>query len=367
MTSENSPSPNKVFEALRWLRLVLVALAIGFTAWFFFAVYTERNGGESTDRIGNSADDSKRLRTEVRSWFRKTFPESAARADERYGFFEYEAAEIAVSNQWVFLAHGLDEPGNLWADLAPELADEGYRVFEFRYPNDQPIHESSQFFDEQLMALLETESSGRSPEEVHLMGHSMGGLVLRNFLTHPDLMAARAMASLPTIRSFIQIATPNHGSWLSTYRFPVELRDHLFKDYGVDAVLGMIWDGAGEAQIDLKPESAFLAALNSRPFPKAIHWVGIAGTGSPVDLNSFQTSSWFKDTILAESAGDLNTTFPELFKGTGDGCVSIESLQCPEMDAVHFVDATHRTVVRDSSGQMPPAIPIILQVLQDLN
>lgn len=363
MTPENSPNSNKIPKAVRWLRLVLVILACGFTLWFFYAVYSERNGGGSTDRIGNTADDSKRLRTEVRTWFRKTFPESAARADERYGFFEYESSETQSSGRWVFLAHGLDEPGNLWADLAPVLADERYRVFEFRYPNDQPIHESSQFFDEQLSALLETEIATR-PEQIHLMGHSMGGLVLRNYITHPDLLPR---SPIPAIRSLMQIATPNHGSWLSTYRFPVELRDHLFKDYGVDAVLGMIWDGAGEAQIDLKPESEFLENLNNRTFPENIYWLGVAGTGSPVDLGSFQSSSWFKDTKLAQSAGELNETFPELFKGTGDGCVSIESLRCTDMNAIYFVDGTHRSVVRDSSGKTPPSIPIILETLSALN
>ena len=347
---------------MKWFRPLWVLGALVFSGWFCYAVFVERNGGNSTERIGNSANDSKRLRTEVRTWFRKTFPESAARADARYGMFEFLEFETKSSNQWVFLAHGLDEPGNLWADLAPKLDEQHFRVFEFRYPNDQPIHESSGFFQKEFSELLKATDSSEKPEEIHLIAHSMGGLVLRNYLTHPDFEVLPASVR-SKIKSFIQVATPNHGSWLASYRFPVELRDHMFKDYGLDAILGMIWDGAGEAQIDLKPESRFLEELNNRSFPTSIHWVGIAGTGSPVDLEKFRASSWLNNSKLATSANELTQTFPELFKGTGDGCVSIASLRCPDMDEIHFVDATHRSIVRDDRSELPPAIPIALEVL----
>ena len=357
-STESKPFP----QALKWFRPLLVLFACGFSLWFFYAVYAERNDGKRTERIGNSADDSKRLRTEVRTWFKKTFPESAARADERFGFFEFDGAGGEPSGDWVFLAHGLDEPGNLWANLAPALVDGGFRVFDFRYPNDQPIHESSAFFHRQLDDLLAATRSSEPAEKIHLIAHSMGGLVLRNYLTHPEFQKAASIEK-PPIKNFIQLATPNHGSWLASYRLPVELRDHLFKNYGLDALLGMIWDGAGEAQIDLTPESKFLEQLNSRSFPESVYWVGMAGTGSPVDLNGFQTSSWAKKMKLTETVEDLNVSFPELFKGTGDGCVSIESLRCDGMDEVHYLDATHRSIVRDKRVAMPPSIPIVLEIL----
>jgi len=186
MNPKSSPVSLKMSQLRKWFRPILALFALGFSVWFFYSVYVERNGGNDTERIGNSADDSKRLRTEVRTWFRKTFPESAARADEQFGFFEFEASEQVDSKKWVLLAHGLDEPGNLWADLAPALVGQGYRVLEFRYPNDQPIHESSVFFRDELTSFLKSTSETDYPEEVHLIAHSMGGLVLRNFITHPD-------------------------------------------------------------------------------------------------------------------------------------------------------------------------------------
>ena len=168
MNFNASSHSDKIRVIKKWTKPVLILGALGFSLWFFYAVYSERNDGNSTDRIGNSSDTSKELRTEVRSWFRKTFPKSAARASGKYGMFEFEGVDLAEpQSKWVFLAHGLDEPGNLWADLAPALAKEGFRVFEFRYPNDQPVHESSQFFMLQLKELLDSTEKNLYPEGIN--------------------------------------------------------------------------------------------------------------------------------------------------------------------------------------------------------
>ena len=330
--------------------------------WFLVAVFNEKKTGSTTEQLVASTEASMRLRTEVRSWFRKTFPESAARASEKFGFFEMDRAGFPVTNEdWVILAHGLDEPGNLWANLGPALGEAGYNVLEFRYPNDQPVDESSELLNAALADLIETDSSMGG---FHLIGHSMGGLVLRNLITHPDLLPAASWSDAHPVKTLIQLGTPNHGSWLANYRLPVELRDHLFKDYGMDAILGMVWDGAGEAQLDLKPESPFLQRLNGRPFPEGIYWVGVAGTGSPVALPSLQGWADALQEPLNESVDKIQETFPEVFKGSGDGVVSIESLQCDEMNEIHYVDAHHRNMVRDPHVEIPPAIPIIMGVLE---
>jgi pimeloyl-ACP methyl ester carboxylesterase len=361
----NSSHAQKVRVLSRWMKPLLVVASLAFCSWFFYSVYEQRNGGSSTEDIGISGENSKRLRTEVRSWFRQTFPASAARADENFGIFEFDRGDLPVTrSEWVLLAHGLDEPGNLWANLAPALVDDGYRVMEFRYPNDQPIQESSLLLKAQTELLLSDDGLKAPPSGIHLVGHSMGGLVFRNFVTHPELLPTCSWTIHTSVLSLVQLGTPNHGSWLATYRLPVELRDHLFKDFGLDAILGMVWDGAGEAQIDIKPESVFLKNLNSRTFPKSIYWVGVAGIGSPVNLQQVQSWSGWKGSAFSGSLNDLQNTFPELFLGTGDGCVSVDSLKCEDMDAVFFVDATHRSMVRDSRNDLPPAIPIVLEVLE---
>lgn len=346
----------------RRIKPILVVGSLAFVFWFLVAVLKEKQDGATTDQLVTNSETSLRLRSQVRQWFRKTFPESAARSDEKFGFFEMEREEQPITHSsWVVLAHGLDEPGNLWADLGPALAENGFNVLEFRYPNDQPVHQSSLFLAEQLAGLIESEPS---IDGLHLIGHSMGGLVLRNFITHPNMLPQAAWKEKVPVKTLIQLGTPNHGSWLATYRLPVELRDHLFKDYGMDAILGMIWDGAGEAQIDLKPESSFLKQLNERPFPKDIYWVGVAGTGSPVGLPKVQGWADSLNIPLNESIENIQATFPELFKGSGDGVVSIDSLRCEEMNEVFLVDAHHRDMVRNPKVDEPPAIPIVIEVLR---
>jgi len=356
-----SPS-EKARTIKRRVKPFLVIGSLVFVLWFLIAVFKEKQGGATSDDLVANSETSMRLRSEVRNWFRKTFPESAARADQKFGFFEMERDGLPISqSSWVVLVHGLDEPGDLWADLGPSLAEKGFNVLEFRYPNDQPVHESSVFFDEQLAGLIDSEPL---IDGLHLIGHSMGGLVLRNFITHPDLLPQAAWKEKAPVKTLIQLGTPNHGSWLATYRLPVELRDHLYKDYGMDAMLGMIWDGAGEAQLDLQPESIFLKQLNERPFPENIYWVGVAGTGSPVGLPKVQ--GWV-DSLkipLNESIEKIQATFPELFNGSGDGVVSIDSLRCDGMNEVFYVDAHHRNMVRNPNIDEPPALPIVLAVLQ---
>lgn len=362
----NKKQSRKAGTAAIVLRAILVLAALMFCGWFFYAVYTERNHGASPEGMGASAKTSVRLREDARNWFREIFPASAARAAGSFGIFPYgRTADSEGFGDWILLVHGLDEPGDIWTDLAPELDERGYRVMEFRYPNDQGIGESSVFLADQLESLLSLERES-APASIHLIGHSMGGLVLRDFLTNPDLYPRATWKTRSPVKSLVQIATPNHGSWLATYRLPAELRDHLFKDFGPDALLNMIWDGTGVAQIDLKPGSGFLTSLNARSFPEDIYWVGIAGTGSPVDLALIKEGLAGKFETVSDSAHKLNETFPELFKGTGDGCVSVESLRCADMDEVFLVDGTHRNLLRKPRGPKPPAVPIVLRLLAEL-
>ena len=360
--SRKSTTSTKLSTLQSWLRPLLVLAAVCFSVWFFFQVQSEHKNEGADLGIGQSAESSKRIRGEVRNWFRKAFPNSAARGDERFGFFEMEQGEDSVSqSDWVILAHGIDEPGGIWNDLVPDLITKGYRVLEMRYPNDQPIHESARLLKQEFELLYANEGL---PDGVHLVGHSMGGLVFREFITHPDLLPSSTWSDLSLVKTLIQLGTPNHGSWLASYRWPIELRDHLFKNNGKDALLAMIWDGAGEAQIDLKPGSTFLTELNERPFPSSIYWVGVAGTGSPANLAPIRDWSGWKHTKLPGALGDIQGAFPELFAGTGDGAVSVDSLECEEMDEVHFVDAHHRNMVLNPRVETPPAIPIVLAVLE---
>ena len=87
------------------------------------------------------------------------------------------------------------------------------------------------------------------------------------------------------------VGTPNHGSQLARFRVFAEMRDHLARLTIGEAVwLGAIFDGAGEAKIDLLPGSLFLTELNARPHPEGVDQLIIAGMISP--WNEGDISRW---------------------------------------------------------------------------
>jgi len=298
-----------------------------------------------------------------RSWVYAKFPDAAERGAAQFGFFAYgEEALAEDAPDWVILAHGLDEPGGIWANLAPELADAGYAVFEFRYPNDQAVSASADF----LAASLAELTAGKSPERIALVGHSMGGLVLREFLSSDRYLDFRETGGAP-VTQLLQVATPNHGSWLAKLRFPLEFRDQFTKDLPMrDRFIAFFWDGTGEAKDDLSPGSDFLTALNSRSLPEGVFWGCMAGTGSPFDMNQWlERNERWKTAKLHEVLEHWEEGIPELVAGKGDGAVRLDSAYCEEMDEFVTAPKTHRDLLCADlpEGEFPPAVPWVLAML----
>ena len=134
---KNMPPSEKARTIKRWVKPIFVVGSLAFVLWFLIAVLKEKQNDATTNQLMTNAETSLLVRSQIRNWFRKTFPESAARADDKFGFLEMDRGELPITQfSWVVLAHGLDEPGNLWADLGPALAENGFNVLEFRYPND---------------------------------------------------------------------------------------------------------------------------------------------------------------------------------------------------------------------------------------
>ncbi|MGB3648623.1 MAG: alpha/beta fold hydrolase, partial [Desulfobulbales bacterium] len=222
------------------------------------------------------------------------FPEKAAEFSQTFGLFLFEKdrelpqGEI-LARKTVVLIHGLDDPGKVWQNLAPELAKELYNVLLMEYPNDQPVVESSQLFFKEL---LELKKFGIN--RISIVAHSMGGLVSREVLTSPEFEYHRSINKnlVPEVVKFIMVGTPNHGSQMARFRLFGEVRDHIARlSKGETTWQGAILDGAGEAKIDLLPESQFLTELNRRPHPE-IDMLIIAGITSPWqedDINGMVT------------------------------------------------------------------------------
>jgi pimeloyl-ACP methyl ester carboxylesterase len=215
----------------------------------------------------------------------------------------------------------------------PALDAAGFDTWEFRYPNDQGIDRSADLLAASWQNLP-------ADQPLVLVGHSMGGLVIRDFVTrwrHP-------VETLPgtdgaPVLGVILAGPPNLGSNWAQLRVLLELRDQWAtgRQSGF-APLGGLQDGTGAAKIDLQPGSRFLTELNARPWPQAVQLRIIGG-------------------VLKPSAPAL-----------GDGVVATNSLTIAGASPPILVTASHRGMLSRlfASDAEPPAIPVIMTLLEEL-
>jgi pimeloyl-ACP methyl ester carboxylesterase len=270
----------------------------------------------------------------IKGWLEKTFPAAEAQVAATHGLTPYQqkTGVQGDTHRNVILIHGLDEPGRVWLNLAPALAEKGFSVWQFTYPNDQDIRASSRFLFQCLGA------AGWLPSDpVALVCHSMGGLVARQMLTDPEIGYAGAAdrARVPQISHLIMIGTPNHGAGLARFRVVMEVREQILnRIHGYGHWLQGVYDGDGAAAAQLLPDSEFLNRLNARPHPEKVSMAVIAGILSP----------WLPP---------------------GDGLVSLSSARLDTL-ALYTVPGNHLSMVRNmtaSSKRVPPAVPLVIRLL----
>jgi pimeloyl-ACP methyl ester carboxylesterase len=309
-------------------------------------------------------DKQKELRGGIRRAAEEAFPEDAAAVAASYGLMllgEDLDTGLALDALSVVLIHGLDDPGKVWRSLTPVLQDQGLNVWRFRYPNDQSIVESSGFLLQELENLSE-----QGVEEVALVAHSMGGLVARETLTSPELGygAAATRGETPRVVGLVLVATPNHGAELARFGVFGELRDQWVRVLeGRAELLGGILDGVGEARLDLLPGSPFLTTLNARPHPLGVRMLIIAGDICP----------WSQEELVEmgseASLGKVESALMRILCETvGDGLVPVSSTR---LDGIphEIVHGTHLSVIRnvmEGSTRLPPAIPLVLDFLHEI-
>jgi pimeloyl-ACP methyl ester carboxylesterase len=318
-------------------------------------------------------EEEKELRRQLRETVKETFPEQTAEFSKTFGLFFFETDReahrgAAADRKSVVLVHGLDDPGQVWQNLAPELVKEDFNVWLMHYPNDQPIVESARLFFDELQPLKQN-----GIDRISIVAHSMGGLVSREMLTRPEIgyNASSKNRRVPEVLELIMVGTPNHGSQLARLRVFTELRDQWVRlTKGEANWLAGILDGAGEAKIDLLPGSHFLTELNARPHPEGVDMLIIAGVTSP--WNETDINRWVSDLRQKVSedrqewVDELGKNMIALTRGLGDGLVTVESTRLAGVPH-RTVDGTHLSMIRNitsDSRRIPPAVPIIVERLK---
>jgi len=318
-------------------------------------------------------EEEKALRSQLRVSVKDNFPEQSAEFLQTFGLFPFvadrDSSSEGIQNQRaVVLVHGLDDPGKVWQNLAPELVKQDFNVWLMHYPNDQPIVESTLMFFEELKQLKPL-----GIRRIAIVAHSMGGLVSRELLTRPEIGYNRSAKTgqVPEVAMLIMVATPNHGSQMARFRVFAGMRDHLVRlTKGEAAWLGAILDGAGEAKIDLLPGSRFLTELNARPHPEGVEQLVIAGIVSPWDERDI--NHWVEN-INPNGSDDWKKQVDALGKymismthGLGDGLVTVESTRLKGVPH-RTVAGSHLSMIRNittTSQRDPPAVPMIVDRLK---
>jgi pimeloyl-ACP methyl ester carboxylesterase len=317
-------------------------------------------------------EEEKALRSQLRHAIKKKFPERSTAFLQTYGLYSFETGKILSqdtvnSDAGIVLVHGLDEPGKVWQNLAPELFHQGDEVWLMNYPNDQPVVESADLLFEELIKIRSFDV-----RRISIVAHSMGGLVCREMLTRPSTNYRNAIqkSQVPRVDMLIMVGTPNHGSQMARFRVFSEVRDHFLRLTKGDADwLGIVLDGAGEAKIDLLPGSHFLTELNARPHPQGTALLSIAGILSPwqeSDIRRWQEE--IEDMLPDDHHAQVDAWRQQLIAmthGLGDGLVTVESTRLEGVPH-QTVPGTHLTMIRNitpDSRRVPPAVPIIVDQL----
>lgn len=180
-----------------------------------------------------------------------------------------------MSGTAVVALHGILRSAKVWTALGEVLSEDGYNVAAIEYPStQQPITA----FADQLQELLQSLSG---IDKVHLVVHSMGGLIVRAWCQK---------YSDARVHRLVMMGTPNRGAEIA-----LMLRDN--------PVFQLVFGPAGQQLVHQSDESAgqFVAQL---PIP------------------ALETG------VIAGSRGD-DRGFNPLIPGDDDGIVSTSSARLP--------------------------------------
>ncbi len=233
-------------------------------------------------------------------------------------------------------------------NLAPTLAKTGFSIWLMNYPDDQPISDSAELFHQQLQWLQQ-----QGVSSITIIAHSMGGLVSRDLLSRPEWLTDK---NIPQVSQLILVGTPptRAQSWHGCASLPSCATSLPRSPNGEFGWLNAIFDGAGEAGLDLTPGSPFLTQLNSRPAPPDTRIMVIAGQLGQIDKQRLQTAiANHRETLPEGTEVALLQLFEQIEAALailGDGLVSLNSARLARSGVPHPSAA----LTSRSSATSPP-------------
>lgn len=160
--------------------------------------------------------------------------------------------DFAQPDQAVLLLHGFFQTRNVWEVMEERLRYDGFGVFSFdlgglfaRFNTERPA-----VLAEHIAEKIERICLRTGLRRFHIVGHSKGGLVAREYVQHHG--------GLARVKSLITLGTPHHGT--------------------PTAAIGVWLMGAGvlsRSPYDLLPNSRFLRRLREDPFPAEVPFVSV--------------------------------------------------------------------------------------------
>ena len=197
-------------------------------------------------------------------------------------------AEAAYAQECVVLLHGYLRNSKCMQPIADILDLSGYKIQNISYPStDYSIQTLSRDH-------VAPQIDNSNCEKIHFIGHSMGGIVARQYL---------ADNKPHNLGNVILIAAPNNGSELIA-----SLEDNP----------ALAWTLIGPAARDLSPKSQFLHEL---PLP------------------------YYNTGIITANKSINPITSIFLFNSPNDGTLTVESMKIHNMTDIINLEATHTMVL----------------------
>ncbi len=196
------------------------------------------------------------------------------------------------AGEWVVLLHGLGRFRQSLRGLEQHLQSLGYSTVNLAYPSTTKTIET---IAETHLARAVQGCEAQGAGKIHFVGHSLGGLIVRQYLQRH---------SMPAGSRLVMLSPPNQGSELVDLLMRVPLYRWVTGPAGQE-----IGRGPGSVVNRLKP-------------------VGI-------------------DVGVIAGNFSINLVFSAFLDGPDDGMVSVKSAMLPEMRDFIIVPNTHTFIMKD--------------------